>query len=219
MPSAMELSCARHSCFNVRGRSGEHTRPDAEKHTLRSPILLSMPARPVQSVSLQELILQWHEDGVDLQALWGEPHMLCVQIERSQGPQGKSNIRVMFEGMQVWVPGFVGAGLEIQWLHYSVTACVMHRGQSHSSGHYQAVLMQPTVQWLADDGMPPQAYTWNPADERDVSLIWLHKGVDVGTMHSQLMPCEETETHTQATTHNSIASVVTQFFMASREAV
>ena len=62
----------------------------AEKHTLRSPILLAMPERPVQLALLQELIMQWHEDGVSLQALWGESSALHPDREKP-GTPGKEH--------------------------------------------------------------------------------------------------------------------------------
>ena len=130
----------------------QHDMP--EKHSLPTKIGLHMPMqhKPGQSVGLQAVVLQWHEEHAHLQALsWACP-IICLQLNRGC-PGIKDNTPARTGDNAVLMPVFSGDALTISWTRYRIRAVAMHRGGGTEQGHFNAILHHHYDRsWLADDG-------------------------------------------------------------------
>ena len=112
-------SCLRNFSFLGRGLSGDGMRLGdstccQKKHSLRCPILLQMPFQPraETTADIQELIRQWHEEHIRMQALVGMPRLVCLQLKRSRRLGDKDKIRVQIPCDGILMPEFEGSELQ-----------------------------------------------------------------------------------------------------------
>ena len=73
-------------------------------------------------------------------ALWPRPQYLVLQLDRFGDGSAKDFVPVSLPA-QVCVPCFTaGAGLDLEWAFYRLTAVVCHVGMSMQSGHSRSFL-------------------------------------------------------------------------------
>ncbi len=106
------------------------------------------------------MVDQWHADAeIGLNAYTTAPLWLCLQLPRfyyrSPGWAIKQSHPYLLSQC-LKIPIFVTAdNLVVQWMSYTVLACIQHHGPRPNEGHYTAVLRSRTQQWLFDDEKPP----------------------------------------------------------------
>ena len=148
---------------------------EPEKHALHQPVLLQLPKHsPKQeAITLQALILDWHEATGKLQALTSPHEALCLQLERCSDVGTKNRHSISVPRAEVLIPTFGGPGLQVEWRPYQVRAMLMHKGERACSGHFRTILIQEKATLLADDGCQPAACRITSEDERDLYMLWL----------------------------------------------
>ena len=149
-----------------------------ENHALHQPLLLQLPSgrQAQQPVTLQALVLEWHEASSRLQALTAGPELVSLQLERCSELNVKNRMPIRPPCRTVMLPVFCGDQLQVQWQEYTIRAMVIHRGERPSQGHFHTVLLDERQALMADDGSNPQPYQVGKDDERDLYIIWLVAG-------------------------------------------
>ena len=104
---------------------------------------------------LQELVHEWHQQEMRMQALTMQAPFLCQQL-RSSWPQARASwaFRVMTPHLEGHTCTEVD--LQVTWIRYQVQAVVCHHGLSYRAGHYTAGLIPqfPHVICKDDDRTP-----------------------------------------------------------------
>ena len=127
--------------------------------TTMSPINLDLPEM-AGTISLQQLVLEWHANQLDIQALADAPQLLMIRLMRftRRANQTCKNTASVTIPTTVQMPVFDGASLQCSFVAYGVSAILMHTGHTLQARHYTARLLplsgQDTeiTQWSTDDG-------------------------------------------------------------------
>ena len=123
-------------------------------------VTLELPGRN-DNASLQQLLQSWHHQHA-IHALLHPPQLLIIRLSRfvaTRRSYRKHTGQVRW-GSTVNVPFFADSTLRAQEIEYQILAVVCHRGPLATSGHYTAILHQPTQAWLCDDNTRPKP--WPP---------------------------------------------------------
>ena len=141
-----------------------------ETHALHQPVLLQLPMhhQGAAALTLQALILEWHEATGKLQAMTSRHEALCLQLERCSDVGTKNRSPVSVPRAEVLIPIFGGLGLQVEWRAYKVRAMLIHTGESTCSGHFRTILLQEQATWLADDDCRPATCRITSEDDRDL---------------------------------------------------
>ena len=127
--------------------------------TTLSPINLDLP-ETAGTISLQQLVLEWHANQLGIQALADAPQLLMIRLMRftRRANQTCKNTVSVAIPTTVQMPVFDDASLQCSYVAYRVSAILMHTGQTPQAGHNTARLLplsgQDTeiTQWSTDDG-------------------------------------------------------------------
>ena len=115
------------------------------------PIQLPAVRSSAATSSLQQLVMQWHQQA-QVHGLSTSSPVLALQIHRFDD----RGYRIQFSLANEWkirLPLFINKGSEIQHLPYEACAIILHTGESVSQGHYCAVLLEEGVpRFLTNDG-------------------------------------------------------------------
>ena len=115
--------------------------------TTMSPINLDLPAS-TGTISLQQLVLEWHANQLGIQALADAPQLLMIRLMRftRRANQTCKNTASVAIPTTVQMPVFDGASLQCSFVAYRVSTILMHTGHTPHAAHYTA------RQWSTDDG-------------------------------------------------------------------
>ena len=106
-------------------------------------------------VTFQELINGWSNMGMGQYLMGDKPALVChvtrntridgvmTKHTKAFNPYGTFKVPRLLDGCARTSSEFVPAAL------------ICHRGPSHETGHYFAILIYRDPMWLADDGKPP----------------------------------------------------------------
>ena len=151
--------------------------PSGEVRTLLTGTLnkcLGLPATPVHTPELQELINHWHQQE-SLHALDVTPPWLFVQLPRfavAAGAVRKTQHPYLLAGT-VQIPFFCEPGtLRVAWRVYDIACYIRHHGPTPYSGHY-TVLIQDASPYLLDDDRPPASASAAELEDTSVSAYIL----------------------------------------------
>ena len=116
----------------------------ASRPLIRGSFYVSMPLPRRGHATLQDCIVQWHEQKIP-HGLLGTPSILFVNLARYANiARGKNPIRLPCKALQkVSFPVFRGTGHDVTWTSYTLVAGVMHLGPQPQSGHYRSFLAHP----------------------------------------------------------------------------
>ena len=122
--------------------------------TTSKAICLHLPEERHGDIALQGLVTDWQMQA-QRHALTNAPKMLLIQIARYRhtmvGPS--KDQRVVRFGEHVSVPLFTSAGMACEMVQYQITAITQHQGESTTSGHCTAALMNSGEIWYTNDGI------------------------------------------------------------------
>ena len=118
------------------------------------------------------MIMHWHEDQLCVHALNEPVAMFCLQVERNKGSTNKDRNAVELGAFLLRMPVFTHQDLQVSWQPYVIKAVVLHRSDMVSYGHYQAVLVDGQIMWLADDNCKPREYEFSLRDGNDTYFVW-----------------------------------------------
>ena len=117
------------------------------------PIVMRFPEHLDEPLSLQSVILHWHNQHVPF-ALSDSPPAVCLLLARYQtriGDNGRAEItkdeRSVLLNRHLQLPCFIPDSTDCVWQPFQLTAAVIHHGPDTSSGHYQAVLLHAETTW------------------------------------------------------------------------
>ena len=116
----------------------------ASRPLIRGSFYVSMPLPRRGHATLQDCIVQWHEQKIP-HGLLGTPSILFVNLARYANiARGNNPIRLPCKALQkVSFPVFRGTGHDVTWTSYTLVAGVMHLGPQPQSGHYRSFLAHP----------------------------------------------------------------------------
>ena len=121
------------------------------------------PAEGLQTSSLADAVQAWHSQaGVIGQALGLAPRDLVVQLPRfREADVGivKHRIPLCLGPGLLRLPVFRGPNdASCYWITYTIRAALLHLGETTTSGHYRAALLDVRTQacWLTNDGVSAQ---------------------------------------------------------------
>ena len=116
----------------------------ASRPLIRGSIYVSVPLPRRGHATLQDCVVQWHEQKIP-HGLLGTPSFLLVNLARYANiARGKNPIRLPCKAMQkVSFPVFRGTGHDVAWTSYTLVAGIMHLGPQPQSGHYRSFLAHP----------------------------------------------------------------------------
>ena len=116
----------------------------ASRPLIRGSIYVSVPLPRRGHATLQDCVVQWHEQKIP-HGLLGTPSILLVNLARYANiARGKNPIRLPCKAMQkVSFPVFRGTGHDVAWTSYTLVAGIMHLGPQPQSGHYRSFLAHP----------------------------------------------------------------------------
>ena len=142
-------------------------------HTLQCPISLNMPTQrdPAKPISVQDLIMDWHEEQLCLCALVGDPEVACLQVERNSGEACKNQQCLEMGDHSILMPTLSGGDMQVTWKPYTIVAATLHRGSSVERRHFQALLCHAGQTWLVDDGTRPRPHQVIQSDAADTHLM------------------------------------------------
>ena len=116
----------------------------ARRPLIRGTAYVALPLPRSVHATLQDCIVQWHEQKIP-HGLLSAPPVLFVNLARYANiARGKNPIRLPCKAMQkVTFPVFRGTGHDVAWTSYTLVAGVMHLGPQPQSGHYRSFLAHP----------------------------------------------------------------------------
>ena len=125
------------------------------KDHIQQPILVDFPDDWPENTRLQDLYNGWANTGLGQYLLDDKP-VLISHITRNTCVEGTmtKHAKILNPYGTFTVPrsldGFARASSE-----FVPAALICHRGPSHNTGHYFAILIYRDLMWIADDGKPP----------------------------------------------------------------
>ena len=100
---------------------------------------LVAPASVTSSACLQDLITVWHSAEAGIKGCVVAPRLLALTVPRFNYEAGiavRLGGRISCEPGRVQIPCFRdNITLDLQWVEYKVTCCILHRGAGLDSGH------------------------------------------------------------------------------------
>ena len=143
------------------------------KDHIQQPILVDFPDDWPENTSLQDLYNGWANTGLG-QFLLDDKPVLIFHITRNTCVEGimTKHAKILNPYGTFTVPrpldGFARESAE-----FVPAALICHRGPSHNTGHYFAILIYRDLMWLADDGKPPvHLEHLTPLLASQVTQIW-----------------------------------------------
>ena len=140
---------------------------------IQQPILVPYPDDWPDSTNLQDLFNGWANTGLG-QYLMGDKPVLVSHITRNTVvddiPTKHSKILNTYGTFTVprSLDGFARTSSE-----FVPAALICHRGPSHNTGHYFAILIYRDLMWIADDGKPPiHLERLTPQLASQVTQVW-----------------------------------------------
>ena len=105
---------------------------------------LDIPLPRRAHATIQECVLQWHEQKTPHGLVVAPPILLVSLARYASLTRGKNPIRLPCKAMQkVSFPVFQGSGHDVVWTSYVLVAGIMHLGPRPQSGHYRSFLAHP----------------------------------------------------------------------------
>ena len=137
---------------------------------IEQPILVPYPDDWPDNTNLQDLFNGWANTGLGQYLMDGKP-VLVSHITRNTWVEGipTKHTKILNTYGTFTVPdGFARTSSE-----FVPAALICHRGPSHTTGHYFAILIYRDLMWLADDGKPPvHLDRLTPQLASQVTQIW-----------------------------------------------
>ena len=142
------------------------------KDHIQQPILVDFPDDWPENTSLQDLYNGWANTGLG-QFLLDDKPVLISHITRNTCVEGimTKHAKILNPYGTFTVPRSLD-GFARESAEFVPAALICHRGPSHNTGHYFA-LMYRDLMWLADDGRPPvHLEHLTPLLASQVTQIW-----------------------------------------------
>ena len=132
-----------------------------------------------ECVSVQDLIDGWTSQA-EAHALTVASDVIVIQAGRFSSTPDRPVCKLrhfIIPNRDIVVPIF-RQGLDTSGERYALSSILIHRGDTPSTGHYQALLLEGTNFFLADDAQVAQPCTPNEVDDtcRDSYLFFYCKG-------------------------------------------
>ena len=139
-----------------------------DKATVFAPVPLACAAEG--SVTLQQLILTWHQQESFVHAFTCDSPWICLQISRCPTIGTKSHCSVEWDRrVPLQVPVFrANQGLQVEWHDFVVTAGITHKGEAPTQGHYQS-----GTALECDDHRSTMPLGCDPMLARSIYLLWI----------------------------------------------
>ena len=111
---------------------------------------------------------------------WGLPSLLVLTIPRFDYEAGiavRLCGRISCEPGWVQIPCFCNSEtLDVHWMAYKVTSCVLHRGAGLDSGHYMYLALGNGGYIFGDDASPAVFYAFPPEQySGEIYMVFLQK--------------------------------------------
>ena len=88
-----------------------------------------------------------------MHALTDTPACITLQLNRMGNAGDTRNHTPIKLDTHVEMPVFTAPdSIALTWQRYRLSAAIIHRGESFTSGHYQAVIFWNDQAWVHDDG-------------------------------------------------------------------
>ena len=140
---------------------------------VQMPILVPYPDDWPEDIKFQDLINNWANQGMG-QYLMGDKKVLICHITRNttvDGTATKHNKTLNPYGTFTAprsLDGFARTSTE-----FVPAVLICHRGKTHDTGHYFAILIYRDLMWLADDGKVPTYLPFlTPKFASQIMQIW-----------------------------------------------
>ena len=143
------------------------------KDHIQQPILVDFPDDWPENTSLQDLYNGWANTGLG-QFLLDDKPVLITHITRNTCVEGimTKHAKILNPYGTFTVPRSLD-GFARESAEFVPAALICHRGPSHNTGHYFAILIYRDLMWLADDGRPPvHLEHLTPLLASQVTQIW-----------------------------------------------
>ncbi len=147
---------------------------DRERGLCFSVVSLPLPSSDVEVFTIQQLIMNWHDNEGHCKVFTSKPRGMILHLERNQTME-KDHRPLQLDDMSLQLPMAVDYHSQVQWLRYIVKAVTYHLGESVTNGHYRTMVYQRNDVWLDydDSKVPLRRHELQEFHLTSATLIWL----------------------------------------------